>query len=122
MDEPNKTFDPMTAPLGDVLDWLANADGWLRTGVNGHLLWVKDGHMHRVSRPEITLDRIAGMLPDGWAWKVVDLRGTLLRGIINDRVWAATAAGTCDDISAQATTELEARARVVAAVLGMEKA
>ena len=118
MDTPTKTFDPMTAPLDEVMEWLAGKDGWHKCDMG----WAR-----RVPLPEwrgatveevvdhpITLDRLAGMLPEGWKW-----------GPMWDAAdgWYAKVCYTPECVwfeAEQRPTELEARARVVAAVLMRE--
>lgn len=101
-------MDPMTAPLGEVLDWLAERDGW---EVRGGLCYGPGGQFC-LSNP-ITLDRIAGMLPEPWEWSDINQRGG---------TWWASAwrSHSYKDEQGEAPTELEARARVVAAVLGRQ--
>jgi hypothetical protein len=115
MDTPTKTFDPLTATLGEVLD-LLERDGWTKWMAESvpdlQLGWSRNGE--NTTCDPITIDRVAGMLPGGWKWISVEW---------TDKVWA----GACNTgsheyvpVFAYAENELEARARVVAAVLMRE--
>ena len=72
MDTPTKTFDPMTAPLNEVMEWLAGKDGWHKCDMG----WARrvplpewrGATMEEVVDHPITLDRLAGMLPPPWQW------------------------------------------------------
>lgn len=144
----NKTFDPMKAPLSEVLDWLAERDGWrIDRSVQPPSipLWTRtkwdatagagvlttniqtndDGEV--VTGNPITLDRLAGMLPETWCWEQIQgfSWGCWYAEAREDRDFKD---GSMDEIDREiaswprvwfedAPTELEARARVVAAVL-----
>lgn len=112
-------MDPTTAPLGEVLDWLAERDGWVavRSGSNGAVrrcVWRRESafQIHTTDTHPITLDRLAGMLPRGYLFEV--------SGIPGSAVYCAARNFCASDKGEEfnADTELEARARVVAAVLG----
>ena len=111
MDTPTKVFDPLVAPLGEVLDWLRKQDGWHTEEVNGWMLWCKDGYCSRWDEPDMDIDRIAGMLPEVWKWEIDQYHD----------YWRAVLENAKEERSeVRASTELEARARVVAAVLMRE--
>lgn len=112
MDTPTKTFDPMTAPLNEVMEWLAGKDGWHKCDMG----WARrvplsewrGATMEEVVDRPITLDRLAGMLPEGWEWSFHQHRAAH---------YASALHPIGDTVKASGDTELEARARVVAAVL-----
>lgn len=121
----NKTFDPMAAPLSEVLDWLAEKDGWrqpkpgdkdfLFTGqVMG--VWVHPCRRSVYTHP-ITLDRLAWMLDDTVGVSLYKLP----RVGVCDARWTAHAwSRGLFNISTpdrKCPTAIESLARVVAAVL-----
>lgn len=122
------TMDPMKAPLGEVLDWLAERDGWAKQDVGVFQYgdantviyqWVhrEGGRQPYTGSNPITIDRIAGMLPEGWFWRCIEQRP---RGwnACSDRVKFQR---EVEQFVMEQPTELEARARVVAAVLMKEE-
>lgn len=120
------TFNPMTAPLPEVLDWLAKRDGYKIGHLHGDgpKRWLRprpDAGYDPIESCPITIDRLSGLLKKPWRWGIVQQRGDA-RTISSHGEWCATAVrdGAGGTIGCDRDTELEARARVVAAVLMMQ--
>lgn len=118
----NKTFDPMAAPLSEVLDWLAERDKWRRgecTYNDGsvHAGWLRDDPDQFCPVHPITLDRLAGMLDDTVG---VSLYKFPRVGVCDAR-WTAHAWSRglfyISTPDRKCPTAIESLARVVAAVL-----
>lgn len=111
------TFNPMTAPLAEVIDWLAERLGYYRENFHGEVVW-RDKNGRPVGQPKITLDRVAGMLPERWILRdVYDTRLNLLMAGTPGIVAVLRRPDSEETLSAFGPTEFEARARVVAAAL-----
>ncbi len=111
-------MDPMTAPLGEVLDWLAERDGW-KFSCTGWWRRTAGGNTEGADGTHpITLDRLAGMLPEGIGFQVTRfLNGTwsaIACNGIDDGAWSIESPGDDDH------DPIEPAARVVAAVLGRQ--
>lgn len=130
------TLNPLTAPIEQVYDWLAERDGWRITHRDGRLACVpyltywrraRDGSVTFQESHPITLDRMSEMLPKdrmGWRWVVVQKGSARWIAGLLDISSPVSAAGS---VAARSLinelvypTEREARARVLAAVLMKE--
>lgn len=110
-------FNPDTATVAEMRDWLAERAGWERyVASNGLIVWhtgspaSNDYFQHHSHPIPATLDAAAEAMPKGWEW---EMHNRNVGGLVTIRAIPPT--GYWDNaIHASGDTELHARFRLAA--------